>query len=533
MSEKDQERRAKGAARKVVRIFDTTLRDGEQSPGASLTVKEKLLVAAQLAKLGVDVIEAGFPIASPGDFEAVRLISEKVKGPIICGLARCSKADIDRAYEALRHAERPRLHVFIATSQIHLENKLRKSKEEVLRMAHDSVKYARSLVDDVEFSPEDASRTDIEYMCEVVNAAIDAGARTINIPDTVGYAQPDEFGERIRQVISKIRPEQRNEVTISVHCHNDLGMAVANSLEAVRSGATQVECTINGLGERAGNASLEEVVMNLKTREDFFNARTNINTRELFKTSRIVSNLTGMAVQRNKAIVGLNAFAHEAGIHQHGVLSDKNTYEIMTPGEVGWEGENIVIGKHSGKHAVSEILAKAGFDVSEDELKEIMEKVKELADKQKVIHHEDVCAIAVDILNDLSEEEQRVKMDELSVLTGNRITPSATVGLMINGEKRVGVGTGVGPVDAAAKAILSMTGPDLRLREYNLKAITGGTDALADVSIKLEDSESNKFYSQAVNEDVIMASVNALIKGVNKALIFREVIKDGRKKDNC
>ncbi|MBN1157604.1 2-isopropylmalate synthase [Candidatus Woesearchaeota archaeon] len=503
----------------AIRVFDTTLRDGEQSPGASMSVNEKLVIAAQLSKLGVDIIEAGFPIASKGDFEAVKLIAKKVRKPIICGLARCNKADIDAARDALKPAKRKRIHVFIATSDVHLKNKLRMSKEELKKKVYESVKYAKSFVDDIEFSPEDASRTSVEYMIEVAKTAIAAGATTINVPDTVGYAEPDEFAERIRH----LREEIPDRITISVHCHNDLGMAVANSLAGVMAGATQIECCVNGLGERAGNASLEEVVMNLKTRKDFFRAQTRINTMEIFKTSKLVSSLTGIAVQRNKAIVGMNAFAHEAGIHQHGVITNKKTYEIMKPEDVGWEGENLVIGKHSGKHAVMEIISRFGFKVSEKQLKEIMGKIKDLADKKKDIHDDDIQAIALDVLNKLSEKEQRIKLSEISVLSGNRITPSATVGLVIDGKKKLGSAAGVGPVDAASKAILSITGPEVKLREYSLKAITGGTDALADVTIKLEDKNKNVFYSQAVNEDVIMASVQALIKGVNKTLTAKSV----------
>ena len=330
----------RGRMTKKIMIFDTTLRDGEQSPGASLTIQEKLIIAKQLAKLNVDVIEAGFPVSSDGDFEAVRLIAQKVKGPIICGLARTMKEDIDKAWEAVKYAEKPRIHTFIATSQIHREKKLRKTKEEVMQMAIEAVKHARSLCKDVEFSPEDSARTDVDYMCDIIKAVIEAGATTINIPDTVGDAEPEEFGKRIKTVFQRLGEIiEKNKVVISVHCHNDLGLAVANSLEAVKYGATQVECTINGIGERAGNCSLEEVVMNIKTRKDFFKGfYTSINTKEIFRTSQLVSSLTGISVQRNKAIVGQNAFAHEAGVHQHGVLSNKLTYEIMKPEEIGWIG---------------------------------------------------------------------------------------------------------------------------------------------------------------------------------------------------
>ncbi len=505
--------------RRIV-IFDTTLRDGEQSPGASLTVNEKLIIAKQLARLGVDVIEAGFPIASEGDFEAVRLIAKNVKGPIICGLARASDADIDRCWEAVKYAEKPRIHTFIATSKVHREEKLKKSKDDVIKLAVNAVRRAKRYCDDVEFSPEDAARTSLDYMCDVVREVIKAGATTINIPDTVGYSEPGEFGDRIKYLFEKV-PEAKN-IVVSVHCHNDLGNAVANSLAAVINGATQVEGCINGIGERAGNASIEEVVMNLVTRKDFFNAVTGINTREIYKTSRLVSNLTGIDVQRNKAIVGVNAFAHEAGIHQHGVLSDRRTYEIMTMEDVGWMGENIVIGKHSGKHAITALLEDEGYKLDKDQINQITNKVKELADKQKTIERDDVLAIAIDVTHQLSEKEQRIKLEEFAVTTGSGMMPTASVKLIVDGEVKIGAGVGDGPIDAVSSAIWNIVGPSVRLVEYNLKAITGGTDALADVSIKLADKDNNIFSARAVNEDVIKASVLGIIKGINKALNFEK-----------
>lgn len=511
---------------KKIIIFDTTLRDGEQSPGASLTVQEKLIIAKQLAKLNVDVIEAGFPISSQGDFEAVKLIAENVKGPIICGLARTMKEDIRRVWDAVKHSAKPRIHTFIATSQVHIEKKLRKSKEEVLGMVTEAVKYAKSLCRDVEFSPEDAARTDIDYMCDVVRAAIKAGATTINIPDTVGYAQPEEFGRRIKAVFERIK--QAKNVVISIHCHNDLGLAVANSLEAVKNGATQIECTVNGIGERAGNCSMEEIVMNIKTRKDFFkDYYIDINTKEIYPSSQLVSNLTGLMVQRNKAIVGQNAFAHEAGIHQHGVLSAKETYEIMNPDEIGWRGTNLVIGKHSGKHAVEAILKEAGYDLTKDNVEKVMRKVKQLADKQKTVERDDVIAIANDVAGALPEEEIIVELDEVRVNTGNKTTPIAKVSLIIEGKKKTAEGRGVGPVDAVSHAINNIVEGKIRLKEYNLKAITGGTDALADVTITIADKKGNIFRARGVNEDVIMASTVAIVKGLNKALSFE---KNGVKK---
>ena len=508
---------------KKIIIFDTTLRDGEQSPGASLTHQEKIIIAKQLAKLGVDIIEAGFPISSEGDFEAVKAIAKQVRGPVICGLARTKKEDIDRAWNAVKYSKKPRIHTFIATSEIHIKKKLRKSKEEIIKMAVDAIKHAKSYCKDIEFSPEDAARTDLGYMCDVVKAAIEAGATTINIPDTVGYAEPQEFGYRIAYVFKKLGDIiKKNNVIISIHCHNDLGLAVANSLEAVKNGATQVECTINGIGERAGNCSLEEVVMNIKTRKDYFkNFTTNINTKEIFKTSQLVSSLTGIAVQRNKAIVGGNAFAHEAGVHQHGILCSKLTYEIMKPEEIGWIGTNIVIGKHSGKHAVDAILKEMGYGFTKEQVNKVMGKVKELADKQKEVMREDIIAIATDVAGELSKEEESIKLDEIKVITGNKTQPEAIVTLTIDGKKKAGKGKGVGPVDAVSHAIRKMIDPSITLKEYGLKAITGGTDALADVSIKIQDSKGNIFKADAVNEDIIMASAIALIKGMNKALNFQ------------
>ena len=506
---------------KKIIIFDTTLRDGEQSPGASLTTQEKLIIAKQLAKLGVDVIEAGFPISSDGDFGAVKLIAKEVKGPIICGLARTVKRDIDRAWEAVKYSKKPRIHTFIATSDVHINKKLRKTKQEVKQMVIDAVKHAKSLCKDIEFSTEDAARTDLDYMVDIVKAAIKAGATTINIPDTVGYAEPEEYGKRIAYVFKKI-PEAKN-VVISVHCHDDLGLAVANSLAAIKNGATQIECTINGIGERAGNCSLEEVVMNLKTRKDFFKQfRTTINTKEIYKTSRLVSDLTGLTVQRNKAVVGQNAFAHEAGIHQHGVLRHKRTYEIMNPEDIGWTGTNIVIGKHSGKHAVEAVLKEIGYELNKEQIDAIVKKVKGLADKQKEVTRDDVIAIASDVAGSLRKEEQIVVLDEIKVTTGNKTKPEATVTLYMDGKKKTATGKGVGPVDAVSKAIKNIIGPSISLKEYNLRAITGGTDALANVAIKVEDEKGNIFSAEGVNEDVIMASAIALVKGINKALNFNK-----------
>ncbi|MBU0758457.1 MAG: 2-isopropylmalate synthase [Nanoarchaeota archaeon] len=512
---------------KKVKIFDTTLRDGEQSPGINLNINEKVMIARQLESLGVDIIEAGFPISSKGSYEAVQEISKVVKGTIICALARTVKKDIEAAAEALHSAEKKRIHVFVATSQIHMDHKLRKNKEEIISMVADNVMYAKSFCEDIEFSPEDASRTDMDFMCKVIETAVDAGATTINIPDTVGYAQPEEYGARIRYVLEHV-PNIKG-IDISTHCHDDLGLSVANSLAAVKAGANQIEATINGLGERAGNTALEEVVMALKTRKDYYDAYTEINTKELFRTSRLVSQLTGMHVQRNKAIIGQNAFSHQSGIHQHGVIQHKKTYEIMSPEDIGWVGENIFIGKLSGKNAVKKILEENKIILSEDQLKEVSLKIKELSDKEKDIEKDDVIALAIDELNSLGKEEDMIKLDELTVLTGNRITPSSTVVLEINGKKKTGSAQGVGPVDAASKAIKEVVGPFINLKEYRLRAITGGTDALCNVAIKFEDDKSNIFASEAVDEDVIMASVKAIIKGANKAMIYQKKFADNNR----
>ena len=515
-----------------IKIFDTTLRDGEQSPGASLNVEEKLVIARQLERLGVDIIEAGFPISSPGDFESVKLIAESLDGPTICGLARARKEDIEAAGQALEKSSSPRIHVFIATSNLHMDKKLKMGRDEVLAMAVDAVERACKFTDDVEFSPEDASRSDLDFMCEVIEAAVNAGATTINIPDTVGYAMPGEIGDRVRYVKEKV-PATEN-IVLSIHCHNDLGVAVANSLSAMQAGCDQIECTVNGIGERAGNTSLEEIVMALKMREDVYGVETGIKTEELWSTSRLVANLTGIEVQRNKAIVGENAFAHEAGIHQHGVISDRRTYEIMSAKEVGWHGTQLVIGKHSGVHAIEKILERRGYDLNREQLHDVRARVKDAADREKSIEEEDVVAFANEVLNELTSEEQVLLLEEVSVMTGNGFTASATIKLKINGDEVIGTGTGVGPVDASAHAIQEILsshfGPELELSGYGLKAITGGTNALAHANIQFKDKTENRFRGDAVDKDVILASVHAMIKGANRALNHR--IRHGDKSQN-
>ena len=504
---------------KQIKIFDTTLRDGEQSPGVNLAPNEKLMIAKQLEKLSIDIIEAGFPIASKGSFEAVQAIAGEVRKPVICALARTAKEDIDAAWNSIKEAQNPRIHVFVATSQIHLDHKLRKSQEEILEMVRTWVKYAKSFCSDIEFSPEDASRTDMGYMCKVIEEAVSAGATTINIPDTVGYAQPEEYGARFKYIIENV-PNIKG-IVLSAHCHNDLGLATANSLAAIENGATQIEGTINGIGERAGNVALEEVVMALKLRKEYYDAYTSINTKEIFNSSQLISKLSGMDIQRNKAIVGKNAFAHQSGIHQHGVISHKNTYEILSPEDIGWIGENIVFGKLSGKHAVASVLEQSGIQLNKEQLDLVTAKVKDLSDKDKEIEREDIVALAIDVISEFEKESDMVNLDELIVVTGNKFTPTSTVGLIVNGEKKIGTATGVGPVDAAANAIKSVVGNLINLREYNLRAVTGGTNALASVSIKLEDEDKNIFVSEALEPDVIMASVQAIIRGANKAMIFK------------
>ena len=495
---------------KDIIIFDTTLRDGEQCPGASLQKSEKLEIAQQLARLGVDAIEAGFPIASPDDLEGVKLVAKKVKGPIICGLARSLKADIDAAYEAVRYAQRPRIHVFLATSKIHMQYKLKKAEEEILKIAEWAVKYAKQYVDDIEFSPEDASRTEPDFLFKVIEKVIDAGATTVNIPDTVGYSIPDEFGRLIYNIMRRV--PNVNKSVISVHCHNDLGLAVANSLAAVKNGAGQVECTINGIGERAGNASLEELVMGMKTRKDLFRARTGINTKLLCETSRMVSRLTGMLVQPNKAIVGQNAFAHESGIHQDGVLKKRTTYEIMAPQDVGFGETKLVLGKHSGRHALAMRLKKLGHDLTEDELKEVFARFKNLADKKKDIYDEDLKTIVDDQMTEIPEIYH---LESFYITAGTKHEPKATVALNVKGRKHEATAAGDGPVDACYKAIDKITGISGKLFDYSIRSITSGKDALGEASIKIE-VKNRMATGRGTSTDIIEASVKAYLNAMNK-----------------
>ncbi|MFC1452728.1 2-isopropylmalate synthase [Verrucomicrobiota bacterium] len=496
-----------------VLIFDTTLRDGEQSPGASLTHREKLEIAHQLSAMKVDIIEAGFPIASPGDFNAVKAVAESVKGPVVAGLARCVEKDITCCAEALAAAKRARIHVFLATSEIHRRYKLKKARDEILKLAVASIKLARQFSGDVEFSPEDASRTERDFLAEVVEAAVKAGATTVNIPDTVGYAIPSEFGDLIRYLFENVRGI--GKAVINVHCHNDLGLAVANSLAAVENGARGVECTINGLGERAGNAALEEVVMALRTRTDRFGGlATGIRTERLHKVSRLVSQLTGISVQRNKAIVGANAFAHEAGVHQDGMLKERRTYEIMQPKDVGISGTALVLGKHSGRHAFRHQLEQMGITLSPGELEKAYERFIELADKKKHVYDDDLLMIARE---QMVEVDQVYLLDYLHVSAGTGTVPTATVRIRKGQEVMQDAACGDGPVDAALKTIDRMTGIQGKLMDYSLQAITVGKDAMGEVSMSVAFG-SDVVSTKAASTDIVEASTQAYLSCVNLLL---------------
>jgi 2-isopropylmalate synthase len=496
-----------------IKIFDTTLRDGEQTPGVSLNIQEKLEIARQLVKLGVDVIEAGFAIASPGDFMAVKTIAENIKGASIASLSRAVEKDIDRAWEALRNAESPRIHTFIATSDIHMKYKLKMSEEQVLERAAAMVRYAKKYCSDVEFSAEDASRTRIEFLYRVLEEVIKAGATVVNIPDTVGYASPEEFGLIIKGIKENVKGIDKTD--ISVHCHNDLGLAVANSLAAVRNGATQVECTINGLGERAGNASMEELIMGLQTRKDYYGELAHsIDTKQIYRTSKLVSNLTGVALPPNKAIVGANAFAHESGIHQHGVLAEKSTYEIMTPESIGLSQNRMILGKLSGRHAFEERLKEMGYGLTAEEITRAFEKFKELADKKKTVTDRDIEAL---VGEKVSEVEEVYKLDSFQINSGNKVIATATVSMLRNGEPVMEAATGDGPVNAAFKAIERTVGFEMELQDYSLKGVTEGTDALGEATVRV--MKDNKVYvGRGVSTDVIEASVKAYINAINRVV---------------
>ena len=493
-------------------IFDTTLRDGEQTPGVSLNVEEKLEIARELQKLGVDVIEAGFPIASDGDFEGVKTIAKKIKGPVITALARATKKDIDRAWESIKYSEKPRIHTFLATSDLHMEFKLKMSREEVLNKAVEMVAYAKSLCPSVEFSPEDGTRTEKEFLYKVLEAVIDAGADVVNIPDTVGYTTPLEYGALI-QGIKKSVPNI-DKAIISVHCHNDLGLAVANSLAAMESGAMQLECAMNGLGERAGNASLEELVMALKTRANYFQCKTDIITEELTRTSSLVSHITGVQIQPNKAIVGANAFAHESGIHQHGVLNCRETYEIMTPESVGLKKSLLVLGKHSGRHAFEDRLKDIGYvNLDSEKINEAFLKFKALADKKKVVSDNDIEAM---IRQEIVQVPEYFKLEYYQVVSGNRVASTSTVKVSFEDKMMEEASCGDGPVDATFNAIEKAIGVNVILKDYYLKSVGGGKDALGEVIVKIEKG-SNTYIGNGISTDIVEASAKAFVNAINKS----------------
>ncbi len=496
--------------REIVKIFDTTLRDGEQSPGATMNVAEKVRIAQQLEKLGVDMIEAGFPISSQGDFDAVKAISKAITRSQVAALARANPQDIDRAWEAVKGAKFPLLHTFISTSDIHLKHQLKMTKEEVLRVAAQSVARAKRFTPNVEFSAMDATRSDLKFLAAVIEAAIRAGAVTINIPDTVGYAIPSEFGKLIRTLRQTVKGIEK--VTLSVHCHNDLGLAVANSLVAIQNGVRQVECTINGIGERAGNTSLEEVVMAIRTRKDLLPFYTQIIPKQIIATSRLVSKITGMVVQPNKAVVGSNAFAHESGIHQDGVLKKKQTYEIMTPESVGIPKSSLVLGKLSGRHAFKDRLRSLGLRLSEKDFQLAFTRFKELADKKREIYDEDLESIVVE---EILRMPHRFKLVYLNVIAGNITIPTATVKMEVDGKLIQEAGFGDGPVDATFKTIKKITRTKSKLLQFSINAITGGTEAQGEVTVRLEE-KGQTVMGQGADTDVIVASAKAYINALNK-----------------
>ena len=495
---------------RTIKIFDTTLRDGEQSPGCSMNLQEKIEVSKQLEKLGVDIMEAGFAIASPGDFKSVQAIAESIKNTKVASLSRALKNDIDASYEALKKAVAPRIHTFIATSPIHMKYKLKASPDDVLAQSVEMVKYAKSLCGDVEFSAEDASRSELEFLYKVFSSVIEAGATCINIPDTVGYSTPDEYYNFINSIMQNTKGIEK--VDVSVHCHNDLGLGVANSLAAVRAGATQVECTVNGIGERAGNASLEEVVMTLKTRQDHYGCTTNIDTKQIYNSSRLISSITGVSVQPNKAIVGRNAFAHEAGIHQHGVLANKQTYEIMTPESIGLSENSLVLGKHSGKHAFVNRLGELGLSIKEDHVGAAFEKFKQLADRKKEVTDLDLRAIveldSIDIPNEY-------EFESFVINSGNKMTATAVVKLVHEGEMIEEAATGDGPVDAAFNATERCIGESFKLVDYIVRSVTSGKDAQGEVIVKLV-TDGKKATGRGLSTDIVEASVRAYIDAINK-----------------
>jgi len=506
---------------KKVIILDTTLRDGEQAAGAALNAQDKLQVAKQLEKLGVDVIEAGFPISSPGDFEAVQLIAKEIKGSSVCALAHANAEAVDRAWEAIKKAKKPRIHVFLSASDIHLLYQLKKTREEILQSARDMVARAKKYTDNVEFSPMDASRTEPAYIYRILEAVINAGATTVNITDTVGYAIPQEFGDLIEGIFKKV--PNIDKAVVSVHCHNDLGLAVANSLEAIRRDARQVECTINGIGERAGNASLEEIVMALKTRSDFYHLTTSIDTTQIYKTSRLVSELTGFAVQPNKAIIGANAFRHQSGIHQDGIIKKAITYEIMDPKSVGIPSSSLVLGKLSGRHAFKERLAELGYILDEESFKNAFQAFKELADKKREVTDRDIESVIAEELRTVSEVYH---LDQVGVSCGNNNIPTATVRLIgPDGRAVADADLGTGPVDAIYKAINRIVKVPNKLTEFTVKSVTEGIDAIGEVLIKIE-SDGVSYTGRGADTDIIVASAKAYMNALNRLLAAKKARKE-------
>lgn len=511
-SDRSRNDSAEQSSQRHIRIFDTTLRDGEQSPGASMNLAEKIEVAGALAEMGVDVIEAGFPIASPGDFEAVREIAANVRGSTICGLARCNDKDIDRAWEALKVAPRSRIHVFLATSAIHRQFKLKMTTDEIVERAIAGVKRAASHCDDVEFSPEDACRTEHDFLCRVVEAAIDAGATTINVPDTVGYATPEEIFERFKMLCDRV--PNMDKAVLSTHCHNDLGMAVANSMAAVAGGAGQIECTINGIGERAGNAALEEIVMAIKTRQDYFHLSTGIDSKRLLPVSRLVSKTTGISVQRNKAIVGRNAFAHESGIHQDGMLKERSTYEIMSPEDVGFSKTDLVLGKHSGRAALADRTKQLGFSLSGEQLQSVFDRFKELADKKKEIYDGDIVALVQQQISGATTEQWSLL--DYEVTSARNQTPRVRVTLGRDGEEFTQeVQQGDGPIDAAFWAVEKITGIELICKDFRVRSATLGRDAIGEVNLEVEH-KGRSYRGVGVSTDSVESTILAILNAIDR-----------------
>lgn len=498
---------------KKIKIFDTTLRDGEQSPGCSMNLKEKIEMGKQLEKMGVDIVEAGFAISSPGDFTSVKTLAETLKDCTVASLARASEADIDRAWEAVQVAANPRIHIFIATSPLHMEYKLLMKPEEVYERAVAMTAHAKKYCADVEFSAEDATRSDLDFLAKIIEGVIAAGATTINLPDTVGYTTPDEHYEFFTK-LQDLAPSL-SKITISAHCHDDLGLGVANSLAAIKAGVTQVECTVNGIGERAGNAAMEEIVMALETRNDVLGAKTNIKTTEIVRASNMLSRITGVKVQPNKAIVGENAFAHESGIHQHGMMKHRGTYEVMTPESVGVSESNLVLGKHSGKHALGERISSLGYELNEEELQATFEKFKDLADKKKQVYDKDIEAI---VAKEVSQVPKTYTLDNFVINSGNTITSTAVIRLLKNNEPCEKVARGDGPIDAAYKAIDKIWGEELSLEDFQLDSVTEGEDALGDAFVKIKNKDGEIYSGRGLSTDVIEASIFAYVNAINKMI---------------